>query len=696
MSEVALDLDQKDLVMKIHLPRFSARIRMALLPAAAAALLTLALALFTAGLAWGANSAPAAGAPQSAAPAPAATAAPAAAPLTAEDANAWLDGFMPYALATGDIAGAEVAIVKDGAVVTERGFGFADIEKRTPVDPKVTMFRPGSVSKLIVWTAVMQQVEAGKIDLDADINKYLDFNVTGMGGKPITMRELMQHTAGFEEHAKGVISLSNNLPTFEQMLKARVPARIFAPGSMPAYSNYGASLAGYIVERVSGEPFDAYLEKHIFQPLDMTHSSFRQPLPAALEPFMATGYRLASAEAEPFEYVGPRPAGSMSASADDMAHFMIAHLQDGEYHGNRILSAATAELMHNSPYADGIGPLNRMELGFFETNINGREVIAHLGDTEFFHTSLHLFLKDKTGLYASFSSPGKEGAVQTVRTQLFQDFADRYLPAAVPHPVTAQVDAATQTAHSALMSGAWDVSRRAATNFLAALEFIGQTKVGANKKGELMLPFPGPNGKPRHWVEVSPFVWQDVNGHDQAAAKVVDGRPVRFSFDFLSPFEVFERAPWYSSSTWLMPLFLASFVAMLLTVLVWPVAAIVRRRYQAPLALDPASRRAWLGSRIGALAIVVALAIWGFFIMLILKDTGTLGGRLDPLLVMAQLLSIVAFIGGLAMMLWNLSAVWRGQRRWPAKTWSVVLALSAVFVLWVALVCKLLVIGTDY
>jgi CubicO group peptidase (beta-lactamase class C family) len=627
---------------------------------------------------------------------PSAPAATAAHELTAADANAWLDGYVPYALATGDIAGAEVAIVKDGAVVTERGYGFSDVEKRTPVDPKVTMFRPGSVSKLIVWTAVMQQVEAGKIDLDADINKYLDFQVTGMGGKAITMRNLMQHTAGFEEHAKGVISASNDLPTFEKMLKVKVPARIFPPGSTPAYSNYGASLAGYIVERVSGEPFDAYLEKHIFQPLDMSHSSFRQPLPAALEPFMAKGYRVASGEAEPFEYVGPRPAGSMSASAEDMAHFMIAHLQDGEYHGNRILSTATAELMHNSPYADGIGPLNRMELGFFETNINGREVIAHLGDTEWFHTSLHLFLKENAGLYASFSSPGKEAAVQTLRNRLFQDFADRYFPAVVPHPVTAQVDAKTQAAHAALMGGTWEVSRRADTNFLAGLEFIGQTRVGVNKKGELTLPFPGPSGQPRHWVEVSPFVWQDVNGHDRAAARVVDGRPVRFSFDFLSPFMVYDRAPSYSASSWLMPLFFAGFAAMLLTVLVWPAAAIVRRRYHAPLALDPRSLRAYLWSRIGAVATIVALGIWTLFLMLILKDTGTLGGRLDPLLVLAQLVSIVAFIGGLAVMLWNLVAVWRGQRRWPAKVWSVVLALSSVLVLWVALVCKLLVVGTDY
>jgi len=471
---------------------------------------------------------------------------------------------------------------------------------------------------------------------------------------------------------------------------------IFAPGSTPAYSNYGASLAGYIVERVSGEPFDEYLDRHIFAPLDMKHSSFQQPLPAALEPLMSKGYRLASGEAQPFEYVGPRPAGSMSAPAEDMAHFMIAHLQNGEYQGKRILSAATAELMHNSPYIHGIGPLNRMELGFFETNINGREVIAHLGDTDWFHTSLHLFLKENTGFYVSFNSPGKAGAAGTLRGTLFQDFADRYFPAAVPHPVTAQVDAKTQAAHSALMSGAWNVSRRAETNFLAGLEFIGQAKVGANKKGELQLPFPGPNGKPRQWVEVAPFVWQDVNSHDRAAATVVDGKPVRFSFDMLSPFMVYERAPWYASSTWLMPLFLASIAAVLLTVILWPVAAIVRRRYHAPLVLEPRSLRAYRWSRIAALAISVALGLWALFLSFVLADTGTLGGRLDPLLVLAQLMSIVAFVGGLAAMLWNLVVVWGGKRRWPARVWSIVLAFSAVFVLWVGLVCKLLVVGTNY
>jgi CubicO group peptidase (beta-lactamase class C family) len=628
-------------------------------------------------------------------PAGAQPGAPAAHELTADDANAWLDGYLPYALKTGDIAGAVVAIVKDGAVLTGRGYGFSDVEKRTPVDPKLTLFRPGSVSKLLTWTAVMQQVEQGKIDLDADINRYLDFKVPGFGGKPITMRNLMQHTAGFEEHAKGIISASNDLPTFEALLKQSVPGRVFAPGSTPAYSNYGCALAGYIVERVSGEPFDAYIEHHILEPLDMHHSTFRQPLPQALAPLMSKGYRTASDDPQPFEFVGPAPAGALSATAEDMAHFMIAHLQDGEYRGQRILSAATAEIMHNSPLSV-LPPLDRMELGFFETNINGREVIGHLGDTDWFHTSLHLFMKENVGLYMSFNSLGKEGAAGTLRNVLFQDFADRYFPAAVPHPVTAQVGADVQKAHAALMGGAWVNSRGAQSTFLTALGLVGQEKVGVNKKGELQLPFPGPNGKPRHWVEIAPFLWQDVEGHDRAVARVLNGRPVLFSFDELSPFMVFYRAPWYASSTWNMPLLAASFAALLLTVLLWPVVAVVRRRYRAPLTLDPSSLRAYHWSRIAAIAIVAAIVLWGLLFALILKDTGTLGGHLDPWLWFAQLFGALAFLGGLAVMVWNLVMVLRGSRRWPARVWSVVLVVAALSVVWIGLVFRLIHFGTDY
>ena len=631
-----------------------------------------------------------AGAQETAPPEP--QAAPATVALTAADVDAWLDGYLPYALQTGDIAGAVVAVVKDGKILTERGFGFSDVAQRTPVDPKKTLFRPGSVSKLLTWTAVMQQVEQGKIDLDADINKYLDYQIPARDGKPVTMRNLMQHTAGFEEQAKGIISEDPNAPGFEVLLKQWVPERVFEAGTTQAYSNYGASLAGYIVQRVSGESFDAYIEKHIFEPLDMKYSSFRQPLPAQLVPLMSKGYRVASGEPGKYEIVGPAPAGSLASPAEDMAHFMIAHLQDGEYNGKRILAAATARQMHDSPLTL-LPPLNRMELGFFETNINGREVIAHLGDTEYFHTSLHLFLAEGVGFYVSFNSPGKQGAAGGLRTALFQDFADRYFPEKQPQ---ARVDAQTSAAHAALLKGSWVNSRGSRSSFMSALDLIGQTQLGLDAKGGLLAPFPGLNGLPRHWVEVAPFVWRDLNSHERLGAKVVDGKAVRFSIDLLSPFMVFERPAWYRNSSWLRPVFFVSVAALLLTVLFWPITALTRRQFGARLTLDPPSLRAYRLSKIGATALVAATVAWASLLGMMLTRNTLLSGGTDGLLRLIELFGIVAFLGGFVCMLVNLRAVWTGARRWPAKTWSVVLSLSAFFVLWVAFVFNLISLGVNY
>jgi len=613
-------------------------------------------------------------------------------PLTADDLNIWLDGYMPHALKTADIAGAVVAVVKDGEILSERGFGFADVAKHTPVDPRLTLFRPGSVSKLFTWTAVMQLVEQGKIDLDADVNAYLDFKIPPRDGKPVTMRNLMQHTAGFEEQAKGIISEDPAGPGFVALLEQWVPTRVFAPGGTPAYSNYGASLAGYIVQRVSGEPFDDYIEKHIFAPLQMQHSSFRQPLPAALAPLMSKGYRVASGEPQPFEIIGPAPAGSMSSPGEDMAHFMIAHLQGGEYHGNRILSADTAAMMHDSPLTL-LPPLNRMELGFFETNVNGREVIGHLGDTEYFHTSLHLFVRENVGFYVSFNSAGQDGASGSLRTALFDDFADRYFPALPP---LERVDATTAARHALMLKGSWSNSRGSQSNFLAALGFVGQVKVGVDAKGRLVLPFLGVNGKPRRWTEVSPFLWNDLDDHERLAAKVVDGKAVRFSIDLLSPFMVFDRVPWYQDAAWLLPLSLASLAALLATALQWPIAAIIRRRFGVTLALDRPSLLALRAGKLGAILLVAGMGLWAAVLTWLMKDIGNLTAKSDAVLYAVELFGIVAFSGGALLILWNLWAVWSRRRRWPARLWSVVLTLAAFTVLWVGLAFHLMTLGSNY
>src|SRR6186713_1363900 len=566
-----------------------------------------------------------------------------AVPLTKVDVDTWLDGFLPYSLSTADIPGAVVTIVKDGQILTARGFGFADREKRTPVDPDRTLFRPGSVSKLITWTAAMQLVEQGKLDLDKDVNTYLDFKIPDYDGKPITLRQVMTHTAGFEEAIKDIIfSDPAHLLPLGDYLKRWTPKRVFAPGTTPAYSNWATALAGYMVERVSGESFDDYCDKHIFAPLGMTHSTMRQPLPATLAGQMASGYKPGK-EAGKFEIVGPAPAGSLSSTGTDMAKFMIANLDQGK----GLLSPETAAMMHDSPLdkvdpASLLPPLNRMELGYFETNINGREVIGHLGDTEFFHTSLHLLMKENVGVYFSFNSGGREGIVQTLRWSLFQDFADRYFPATTA--AATPIDEKTAAEHAALMAGNWQVSRTAFSNPIAILQLVSQTKVAVGPKGLLIPELLSANNQPRQWEEIAPFVWREKGGHDLLAAKVKDGQVVRWSFGLLGPFMVFDRVPAHRSSSWLLPAASVAIGVLLLTVLFWPIGWFARRKYRATFPLAGTSLRGYKWTRWTSLAVVLVLVGWMAIIGALFANLENTAGAFDTFMLVLQVVGLIAFV----------------------------------------------------
>jgi CubicO group peptidase (beta-lactamase class C family) len=623
------------------------------------------------------------------------TDAPAAAPLTRTDLEAWLDGFLPYALRTANIAGAVVVAVKDGEVLLQKGYGYSDVAARKPVDPELTLFRPGSVSKLFTWTAVMQLVEQGKLDLDTDVNKYLDFEIPVRDGQPITLRNIMTHTPGFEEQVKGLMGVEGqSMAPLGEHLKAWVPTRIFAPGSTPAYSNYATALAGYIVARTSGLSFDDYIDQHIFAPLGMKHATFRQPLPEQLKQDMSKGYAVASESDKPFEIVGPAPAGSLSASGADMARFMIAHLQKGAFGDARILQQATAEQMHGAALTL-LPRVHRMLLGFYEQNYNGRRIIGHGGDTQWFHSNLHLFLDDNVGLYFSVNSPGKEGAAGDIRNALFEQFTDRYLPG--PAALDGKVDPKTAAEHAGLMVGVYDNSRRMQSTFFRLLSLAGPIKVIANEDGTISVPLAtNLAGVPVKWREVEPFIWRDVDGKNLLAAQVKDGKVVRFSFDGLSPFMVFEPTPASVSPNWLLPALIAGLSALLLTSLAWPVSALVRRHYGAPYRLTGLDAKAHRWIRIASTAVVAAFIAWSVTVAMMMGDLNLLTPSMDALLWILQLLSVVVFIGAAAVGVWNAMVVVRGPRKWYAKTWAVLLALALLVTLWVALAFHLIGFGANY
>jgi CubicO group peptidase (beta-lactamase class C family) len=562
------------------------------------------------------------------------------------------------------------------------------VERHVAVDPRRTLFRPGSIAKLFTWTAVMQLVEQGKLDLDRDVNDYLDFRIPAAFGTPITLRTLMTHSAGFEEVAKNVITAdSTGVQSLEEFVKAWTPRRIFPPGQVPAYSNYGAALAGYIVQRVSGERYDDYMERHILGPLGMERATFRQPLPDRFVRDMSKGYRLGSGQARPYERVIPTAAGSLAATGHDMGLFMLAQLQDGRFGPARILKPETVRLMQGTALTI-LPHVNRMVLGFYESNRNGRRVIAHSGDTYFFHSELHLFIDDGIGLYVAMNSQGKPGAVRAIRSHLFDQFADRYLPGTTDD---GQVAPAVARAHGGLLAGHYDDSRRSASNFLSFLGLIGNASVWMNRDGTVSASFFRKlDGQPKRWREVAPFVWREVDGKAWLAARVENGKVAMFAGDNSSPYLVFTPMPWWRSSAWLLPLLGVSALALLGTVVLWPTAAMVRRHFRLAAPLTGTAAKAYRWVRIGAGATVLTLFGWMLLFSAVQTNISALTSRIVPWVLLLQVMSLVAFVGTFAAAVWHGRMVWSEVRGWAARVWSVVLVVASLTVLWTALAYKLI------
>jgi CubicO group peptidase (beta-lactamase class C family) len=605
-----------------------------------------------------------------------APASPAAAPeMTAADVGAFLDGVMPLQLAREDIAGAVLLVVKDDKVLFAKGYGYADVEKRVPVSPESTLFRPGSISKLFTWTAVMQLVEQGKLDLDRDVNDYLDFKIPATYPKPITLRNIMTHTPGFEETAQELfVADAKSLAPVGDYLKAHLPERIFPPGTTPAYSNYATTMAGYIVQRVSGQPFDDYIEQHIFNPLGMTHCTFRQPLPDALKPLMSKGYELGSQPAKPFEYVEAAPAGSSSVTAMEISHFMIAHLQDGRYEGVQILRPETARVMHSRQF-ENLPDMNGMALGFYEETRNGHRIIGHGGDTQYFHSDLHLIPDAGVGFFISYNSAGK-GEISG-RSAVWHKFLDRYFP--YEPPAGSSVANAAQDA--GLVSGRYIVSRRAETTVLKPLTVASEAKVFPNADGTISLDaFKDLNGQPKKFREIGPLMFREVNGQDRIGFKRDESGNLVLVIDF--PFMVFQKARWYQNSVLNLPVIVGSLVVLLLTVLLWPVAALIRKHYGQKLDLSPQQRRLRFMVRMVCVVYLIFFGAFAGFFIAGLKDIGILSPHYNPLLRVIQMVGWLGILGTV-IVLYNVLRSWKSADRWLwSKIGDSLIAVACLGAVW--------------
>ena len=590
--------------------------------------------------------------------------------LTTADLEPFFDGLINSQIENRDIAGAVVSVVKDGQVVLAKGYGFADFADEKRVDAQGTLFRPGSISKLFTAIAVMQLVEAGQLDLDRDVAEYLDFEIARNFPEPITLRRILTHTAGFEESLKNLFGAGETPMPHREYLLAHMPAQVYRPGTVPAYSNYAISVAGYIVERLTNQPLHEYLEQRIFEPLSMNSSSFQQPLPETLAVRLSKGYTVAGKPPKPFEICNPAPAGAMSTTASDMARFMLAMLNGGTLDGATILRPETLSAMLTRQHE--LHPdLHAMGLGFMEYSQNSRTMWGHGGDTLLFHSDMFLIPDARVGVFISYNSGGRPGGG---RGEVQRAFLDRYFPAEEIPPRPSD-EAAVRGRE---VSGTYEVSRRSDTNWLSITALLGQLTVKSDAEGVLTIAtVKNLRGQPKRWREAAPYSYREVDGPERLAFRRDENGAVTELMPNV-PIYVAQRVSGFESKAVLLPIVGGSLAFIALTLILWPVAAAVRRRYRRVAAPDQRGRLLYRMSRVVCLLIVAMLAALVFPFTKVNDDVGYLGDKANTYLHIAHVFGWLA-CAGVVVLLLSALYFWRtpGIGWWP-RLHSVLLTISVV------------------
>jgi CubicO group peptidase (beta-lactamase class C family) len=632
-------------------------------------------------------------------PVPSASVAPAQPkPPTAEthelnkaDLEPFFDGLIPAQLRSRNMAGAVVSVVKDGQLLLAKGYGYADFKNKKPVVADQTLFRPGSISKVFTTIAVMQLVEQGKLDLDRDVNEYLDFAIPKTFVEPVTLRRILTHTGGFEEAVKNLfVPAEPQMKSAHDYLIAAMPDRIFAPGKVSAYSNYGLTIAGYIVQRISGQRFEDYVAEHILKPLHMDQSTFAQPLPATLAPQMSGGYLSADAGAKPFEFVNAAPAGSLTTTATDMSHFMLALLQDGTLEGTSILKPESVHAMESREFkADPA--LHAIGLVLMEYSTNDQRIFGHGGDSIYFHSDMSLMLDAHVGLFISYNSAGSRFGGG--RGEVLRQFLDRYFPEQSPAPPPIDPNIAKMDGHA--VSGVYQTSRRGESTLLKVGALLGEFAVRSDHDGVLTIEDEkNVRGELKRFQEIAPLVYREIDGHDLIAfRRDVDGI-VRTMFPNVPIYEG-QRVAWFDNKNFLLASVGSSVVFLAATVLLWPIAALVRRRYGRPLFTDRLSINLFRAARLVAILQLAVLLAIGILFSRADTDISLLGDGMTPWLHLIHLigwlscLGMIVVIGG-TMRLWRI-----GAGPW-LRTHATLFTLSGLIFTWFAWHCHLLDASTRF
>jgi CubicO group peptidase (beta-lactamase class C family) len=579
----------------------------------------------------------------------------------ADDVSAFLDRTVPPLMERNHVPGAVVVFVKDGEIVAARGYGVSELDGKTPVDPEKTMFRVGSISKVFVATAVLQLAEQGRLDLHRDVNSYLKtVRVPATFDKPITAADLLTHTSGFDERYHGFSAQTDPGPgDLEAFLREKMPARILPPGEVFTYSNYGYALAGYLVETISGRPFEQYVEENILAPLGMTHSSFR-PTGAMLRA-LAQGYDMAGGGARPvpYDYLRDAPAGMLAASGADMGRFLIAQLE-----------SETGRQLHPVQFTHRAGLLNGYTYAFPVTMQRGRTALNHGGSYMGAIAQMWVVPEDRAGFFVAANVMSGAFTAEVSEAIWKEYFPER--GGASPPPATPR---AIADANLARFAGTYRMTRYAHSTF-EKMDILGglnaaELKITQAPDGTLLMP--DLFGKPQRMIQIEKDLFQRADADYRIAFR--ESPTGKVTHLFTTGIDAFEKVPWYGERDlhrFLTVFFLVTFVSVLVN---W----MVRRRRSGPA---PDALRRVLAAERWMSAVNLAYVLGLVFVMMVLVPrhellAGIPYGLPQAIYVVQTIPYLSLALAGL--LLWLNAGLWKpAAAGWGSRLYHLGIALCGV------------------
>ncbi len=619
--------------------------------------------------------------------------------LPPAELEAFVDGVVRDAMAADHIPGVTVSIVQNGQVVLKKGYGFARLEPTPrPVDPDRTLFRIASISKTFTWIAVMREVEAGRMRLDAPINLYLpeQVRVRDQGfTTPVRVRDLMSHTPGFEDRALGQLFERDPARVRPQLvyLRQERPRREFEPGSTPAYSNYGVNLAGAAVAWVNQRPFERVIEQDITGPLGMSRTTFRDPYPArpdlpapmppALAADVADGFFWTGSgwRERPYEYTSQgAPAGGASTTAADMARYMTMILNGGSLEGATIYNAGTARGFRTPqwrPHPDVPGTAH----GFLPFALpGGRTGWGHDGVLLSFRSSM--IVAPDLGLGVFVAANGETGE------RLTRDLAPRIVERFYgPPPTLPAPGSAWLKANAAAFEGEYVANRRAFHGLEKLVGLINsRATVRVTDGGVLLVQGFGFTSR---WLPVgTQGQFRQVDGWRTLAFEMKDGRAIGYLPG--GGVNSYKRLGLFGGDGWFVNLGLLTLIASLATI-----AGVILRTRLRDYRETPMQRRVSLIQTTQSVLWVLTAFTAGLW----LSKTGDIAAIFfdwpGGLMLTASSCALVAALLSVANLA-LLPFVWRGGRRVDSWTLGRKLRFTATTLIFIGFSAVLATWGAIY